>query len=162
MPITDTSALLRGNPPQKRTSVRFCLVRHFRHFPWHSDSCFPRSTNEPVSLSCHLYAACRNAIDWLLHCLSPELSNTDFWLPTAAACRGFDASACTPTPRDLLSSHRQLRLHLIWKVANPLYIDMRLVAHGQRQLLKHVVVQILLISQTWRMNGKFMFLKNWG
>ena len=32
----------------------------------------------------------------------------------------------------------------------------------QRQLLKHVVVQILLISQTWRMNGKFMFLKNWG
>ena len=41
--------------------------------------------------------------------------------PTAAACRGFDASACTPTPRDLLSSHWQLRLHLIWKVANPLY-----------------------------------------
>ena len=51
--------------------------------------------------------------------------------PTAAACRGFDASACTPTPRDLLSSHWQLRLHLIWKVANPLYIDVRLVAHGQ-------------------------------
>ena len=66
MPITDTSALLRGNPPQKRTSVRFCLVRHFRHFPWHSDFCFPRSANEPVSLSCHLYAACRNAIDRLL------------------------------------------------------------------------------------------------
>ena len=37
----------------------------------------------------------------------------------------------TPTPRDLLSSHWQLRLHLIWKVANPLYIDVRLVAHGQ-------------------------------
>ena len=50
MPITDTSALLRGNPPQKRTSVRFCLVRHFRHFPWHSDFCFPRSANKPVSL----------------------------------------------------------------------------------------------------------------
>ena len=77
MPITDTSALLRGNPPQKRTSVRFCLVRHFRHFPWHSDFCFPRSTNEPVSLSCHLYAACRNAIDRLLHCLLPELSDTE-------------------------------------------------------------------------------------
>ncbi|MDD5992491.1 MAG: hypothetical protein PUC35_06260, partial [Prevotellaceae bacterium] len=69
--------------------------------------------------SCHLYAVCRNAIDRLLHCLAPELS------------RGFDASACTPTPRDLLSSHRQLRLHLIWKVANPLYIDLHLVAHGQ-------------------------------
>ncbi|MDY4554714.1 MAG: hypothetical protein SO468_00755 [Prevotella sp.] len=76
--ITDTSTLLRGNPPQKRTSVRFCLVRHFRHFPWHSDFCLPRSTNEPVLLSCHLYAACRNAIDRLLHCLSPELSDTDF------------------------------------------------------------------------------------
>ncbi|WP_141210592.1 hypothetical protein [Prevotella sp. P2-180] len=48
MSITDTSTLLRGNPPQKRTSVRFCLVRHFRHFPWHSDFCFPRSANEPV------------------------------------------------------------------------------------------------------------------
>ena len=35
-------------------------------FPWHSDFCFPRSTNEPVLLSCHLYAACRNAIDRLL------------------------------------------------------------------------------------------------
>ena len=77
MPITDTSALLRGNPPQKRTSVRFCLVRHFRHFPWHSDFCFPRSTNEPVLLSCHLYAACHNAIDRLLHCLLPELSDTE-------------------------------------------------------------------------------------
>ena len=131
MSITDTSTLLRSNPPQKRTSVRFCLVRHFRHFPWHSDFCFPRSTNEPVSLSCHLYAACHNAIDRLLHCLSPELSDTDFWFPTTAACRGVDASACTPTPRDLLPSHWQLRLHLIWKVANPLYIDMRLVAHGQ-------------------------------
>ena len=51
--------------------------------------------------------------------------------PTAAAYRGFDASACTPTPRDLFSSHWQLRLHLIWKVANPLYIDVHLVAHGQ-------------------------------
>lgn len=77
MSITDTSTLLRGNPPQKRTSVHFCLVRHFRHFPWHSDFCFPRSTNEPVSLSCHLYAACHNAIDRLLHCLSPELSDTE-------------------------------------------------------------------------------------
>ena len=34
--------------------------------------------HEPVSLSCHLYAACHNAIDRLLHCLSPELSDTDF------------------------------------------------------------------------------------
>ena len=50
--------------------------------------------------------------------------------PTAAACRGFDASACTPTPRDLLSSHWQLRLHCKWKVASPLYIDVHLVAHG--------------------------------
>ena len=40
-------------------------------------------------------------------------------IPTAAACRGFDACACTPTPRDRLSFHWQLRLHLIWKVANP-------------------------------------------
>ena len=31
-----------------------------------SDFCFPRSTNKPVLLSCHLYAACRNAIDRLL------------------------------------------------------------------------------------------------
>ena len=61
MSITDTSTLLQGNPPQKRTSVRFCLVRHFRHFPWHSDFCFPRSTNEPVSSSCHLNAACHLA-----------------------------------------------------------------------------------------------------
>ena len=61
--------------------------------------------------------------------LSATLTTATF--PTAAACRGFDASACTPTPRDLLSSHWQLRLHLIWKVANPLYIDVRLVAHGQ-------------------------------
>ena len=30
---TGTSTLLRGNPPQKGTSVHFCLVRHFRHFP---------------------------------------------------------------------------------------------------------------------------------
>ena len=51
--------------------------------------------------------------------LSATLTTAAF--PTAAACRGFDASACTPTPRDLLSSHWQLRLHLIWKVANPLY-----------------------------------------
>ena len=61
--------------------------------------------------------------------LSATLTTATF--PTAAACRGFDASACTPTPRDLLSSHWQLRLHLIWKVANPLYIDVHLVAHGQ-------------------------------
>ena len=66
MSITGTSTLLRGNPPQKRTSVRFGLVRHFRHFTWHSDFCFPRSANEPVLLSCHLYAACHNAIDRLL------------------------------------------------------------------------------------------------
>ena len=38
---------------------------------------------------------------------------------TAAACRGFDACACTPTPRDLLSSHWQLRLHFIWKGSQP-------------------------------------------
>ena len=31
-----------------------------------------------------------------------------------------------------------------------------------RQLLKHVVVQILQVPQTWRMNGKVMFLKDWG
>ena len=49
--------------------------------------------------------------------LSATLTTTTF--PTAAACRGFDACACTPTPRDLLSFHWQLRLHLIWKVANP-------------------------------------------
>ena len=66
-----------------------------------------------ITLGADLYATCHNAIDRLLH------------------CRVFDASACTPTPRDLLSSHWQLRLHLIWKVANPLYIDVRLVAHGQ-------------------------------
>ena len=60
--------------------------------------------------------------------LSATLTTTAF--PTAAACRGFDASACTPTPRDLLSSHWQLRLHLYGRVANPLYIDVRLVAHG--------------------------------
>ena len=40
--------------------------------------CFPRSAYEPVSLSCHLYAACHNAIDRLLHCLSSVLSDTDF------------------------------------------------------------------------------------
>ena len=39
---------------------------------------FRIATNEPVLLSCHLYAACHNAIDRLLHCLSPELSDTDF------------------------------------------------------------------------------------
>ena len=61
--------------------------------------------------------------------LSATLTTATF--PTAAACRGFYASACTPAPRDLLSSHWQLRLHLIWKVANPLYIDVHLVAHGQ-------------------------------
>ena len=38
---------------------------------------------------------------------------TGLTFPTAAACRGFDASACTPTPRDLLSSHWQLRLHVM-------------------------------------------------
>ena len=31
-----------------------------------SDFYFPRSTNKPVLLSCHPYAACRNAIDRLL------------------------------------------------------------------------------------------------
>ena len=31
-----------------------------------------------------------------------------------------------------------------------------------RQLLKNIVVQILQVPQTWRMNGKFMFLKDWG
>ena len=61
--------------------------------------------------------------------LSATLTTATF--PTAATCRGFDVSACTPTPRDLLSSHWQLRLHLIRKVANPLYIDVHLVAHGQ-------------------------------
>ena len=61
--------------------------------------------------------------------LSATLTTATF--PTAAACRGFDATACTPTPRDLISSHWQLRLHLIWKVANTLYIDVHLVAHGQ-------------------------------
>ena len=45
--------------------------------------------------------------------LSATLTTATF--PTAAACRGFDASACTPTPRDLLSSHWHLRLHFIWK-----------------------------------------------
>ena len=33
--------------------------------------------NEPVLLSCHLYAACHTAIDRLLHCFSPELSDTE-------------------------------------------------------------------------------------
>ena len=74
-----------------------------------------------ITLGSDLYAACRNAIDRLL------------------ACRGFDASACTPTPRDLLSSHWQLRLHLIWKVANPLYIDVHLVAHGQVSVPNSIV-----------------------
>ena len=41
--------------------------------------------------------------------LSATLTTATF--PTAAACRGFDACACTP--RDLLSSHWQLRLHLM-------------------------------------------------
>ena len=49
--------------------------------------------------------------------LSATLTTAAF--PTAAACRGFDASACTPTPRDLLSSHWQLRLHFIWKGSQP-------------------------------------------
>ena len=70
--------------------------------------------------------------------LSATLTTATF--PTAAACRGFDASACTPTPRDLLSSRWQLRLHLIWKVANPLYIDVRLVAHGQVSVLRKSLV----------------------
>ena len=45
---------------------------------WNWQVKLPRSANKPVSLSCHLYAACRNAIDRLLHCLSPELSDSDF------------------------------------------------------------------------------------
>ena len=49
--------------------------------------------------------------------LSATLTTATF--PTAAACRGFDAGACTPTPRDLLSSHWQLRLHFIWKGSQP-------------------------------------------
>ena len=49
--------------------------------------------------------------------LSATLTTAAF--PTAAACRGFDASACTPTPRDLLSSHWQLWLHFIWKGSQP-------------------------------------------
>ena len=49
--------------------------------------------------------------------LSATLTTATF--PTAAACRGFDASACTPTPRDPLSSHWQLRLHFIWKGSQP-------------------------------------------
>ena len=50
--------------------------------------------------------------------------------PTAAACRGFDASAYTPTPRDLLSSHWQLRLHFIWKGSQPFIY--RCAPHGTR------------------------------
>ena len=73
--------------------------------------------------------------------LSATLTTATF--PTAAACRGFDASACTPTPRDLLSSHWQLRLHLIWKVANPLYIAVRLVAHGQVSVLRKSLVSLV-------------------
>ena len=69
--------------------------------------------------------------------LSATLTTATF--PTAAACREFDACACTPTPRDLLSSHWQLRLHLIWKVANPLYIDVHLVAHGQVRKMRHII-----------------------
>ena len=49
--------------------------------------------------------------------LSATLTTATF--PTAAACRGFDACACTPTPRDLHSSHWQLRLHFIWKGSQP-------------------------------------------
>ena len=49
--------------------------------------------------------------------LSATLTIATF--PTAVACRGFDASACTPTPRDLLSSHWQLQLHFIWKGSQP-------------------------------------------
>ena len=49
--------------------------------------------------------------------LSATLTTATF--PTEAACRGFDASACTPTPRDLLSYHWQLRLHFIWKGSQP-------------------------------------------
>ena len=49
--------------------------------------------------------------------LSATLTTAAF--PTAAACRGVDASACTPTPRDLLSSHWQLRLHFIWRGSQP-------------------------------------------
>ena len=72
----------------------------------------------------------RTVRHWLLTWLESGLT-----FPTVTACRGFDACACTPTPRDLLSSHWQLRLHLIWKVASPLYIDVRLVAHGQVSVL---------------------------
>ena len=87
--------------------------------------------------------------------LSATLTTTTF--PTAAACRGFDASACTPTPRDLLSSHWQLLLHLIWKVANPLYIDVRLVAHGQSPVLPsmspHSLSDFAFISARLRINS---------
>ena len=74
-----------------------------------------RAWKSPLTRLFTLHSLCINIT--LGSDLSATLTTATF--PTAAACRGFDASACTPTPRALLSSHWQLRLHLIWKVAKP-------------------------------------------
>lgn len=47
-------------------------------FPFAFHVCFPRSIIEPMQQSCHLYTACPDAIDRLLHQLSPVPSDTDF------------------------------------------------------------------------------------
>ena len=113
MPITDTSTLLRGNPPQRRTSVHFLPCTSLSAFPlafrlllptFHQRACItvlPPLCRMP---QCHrqviVLLVARTVRHWLLTWLETGLT-----FPTAAACRGFDASACTPTPRDLLSSH---------------------------------------------------------
>ena len=97
---------------------------------WVRSASSPHESDGTVRLSCMSYAIKFNTMQRYRHNSMRTIRGL-LMVYIAAACRGFDASACTPTPRDLLSSHCQLRLHLTWKVANPLYKDVHLVAHGQ-------------------------------
>src|ERR1035437_2291251 len=60
IPITETSTLLRVDPPLCPALVlSFLWFPPFEFLPCHRDDRFPRSTQEPESGSRYLYAGCR-------------------------------------------------------------------------------------------------------
>jgi len=84
--ITETSTLLRVGPSLCSASVLSpSWVLHFGFLPYHRNDRFPRSTQEPGSGSCHLYAGRRPGSMQvspgliLVSSKPPVLTSTDFF-----------------------------------------------------------------------------------
>ena len=89
--ITVPSSLLRDDPPLRLRIRTFSLVGPpLVDFPFASQSRFPRSTTEPGSSSCHLYAGCHSGSTQV----SPELFLEQRPSPISTSSENlFDASS---------------------------------------------------------------------